>query len=101
MKKSQYYFSFLLFALLVMSLALPCVSADLCNPAVSLINQDPYPAVPGEYVKLLFQISGVSNPECASTSVELKPSYPFSLDCNFNWFYIELIYYSNVCIFYY
>jgi len=55
------------------------VIAD-CDLDVSLLNQDPYPAVPGDYVKLIFQITGVENPECGNVFFELIPKYPISFD---------------------
>lgn len=56
------------------------VSADICDLDVELVNQDPHPAIPGEYVELLFQVSGIENPECDGAMFHLIPSYPFSLD---------------------
>jgi len=53
-----------------------------CNLNISLINQDPYPAIPGEYVKAVFQVGGVQNVNCNGVKFELIPSYPFSLDNN-------------------
>jgi hypothetical protein len=52
----------------------------VCELEVSLVNQDPYPAVPGEYVKLVFQVSGVDSTECNGARFELFPDYPFYLD---------------------
>lgn len=71
------------FSILAVSL-LSFASADAatCNLEVSLINQDPYPAIPGDYVNLVFQISGVQNSYCEGAWAELVPSYPFSLDEN-------------------
>jgi len=51
-----------------------------CLLDVSMINQDPYPAIPGESVKVVFQIEGVSNPECGLVEFELKENYPFTID---------------------
>jgi len=51
-----------------------------CNLGVSLLNQDPYPAVPGDYVKLVFQVEGVENSECQNVVFELIPQYPISFD---------------------
>lgn len=51
-----------------------------CQLQAILLNQDPYPAVPGSYVKLVFQVSGLDNPNCGRASFELLPQYPFSLD---------------------
>ncbi len=56
------------------------VSAAECQLNVEIINQDPYPAIPGEYVKIVFQISGVENPSCEGARAQLIPEYPFSLD---------------------
>ncbi|GBE19762.1 MAG TPA: hypothetical protein ENG87_02435 [Candidatus Pacearchaeota archaeon] len=51
-----------------------------CELDASMINQDPYPAVPGNYVKLVFQITGTENPECGRISIELLEKYPISFD---------------------
>lgn len=53
-----------------------------CNPSIELLNQDPYPANPGEYVKLVFQIDGLDNPDCGIFSVEVRESFPFFLDAS-------------------
>ncbi len=61
------------------------VSADTtseCRLNITMINQDPYPAIPGEYVKIVFQANGVQDPNCDEVKFELIPSYPFSLDTN-------------------
>jgi len=60
-------------------LVLGFVTAD-CVLDVSMINQDPYPATPGESVKVVFQISGISNPECGTIEFELKENFPFTVD---------------------
>jgi len=65
-----------LFGLIFAVFVLGSVSAEDCVLSASLINQDPYPAMPGEYVKVVFQLSGVENPECGGVS------YPFSLDAS-------------------
>ena len=56
------------------------VTAEPCDPSVTLLNQDPYPAVPGDYAKLVFQVEGVSNPECGDVSIELVDKYPITVD---------------------
>ncbi len=56
-------------------------SAISCAPQITLVNQDPSPAVPGDYVKVLFQVSGI-NQYCKGLKVELQPDYPLSLDTN-------------------
>ncbi|MEJ2268034.1 MAG: hypothetical protein P8X70_03090 [Nanoarchaeota archaeon] len=44
--------------LMLMSFLIPLLSAIECNLEISMINQDPYPAIPGDYVKVVFQIDG-------------------------------------------
>ncbi len=51
-----------------------------CYPQINLVNQDPNPAVPGSYVKVLLEVSGVDNPDCKGFAVQISPQYPFSLD---------------------
>ncbi len=52
-----------------------------CSLNVKLVNQDPNPAVPNEYVKVLFQVTGLENPECKTgATVKLVTEYPFTLD---------------------
>ena len=50
-----------------------------CVLSVSLVNQDPHPAVQGETVDLLFQLSGVNDPSCEGASFRLDPGYSFTL----------------------
>ena len=48
---------------------------------VSLMNQDPDPVGPGEYVDLRFRISNTKIDTLAKNfQVELDPAFPFSLD---------------------
>ncbi|MCK5149847.1 hypothetical protein KAJ87_02885 [Candidatus Pacearchaeota archaeon] len=56
------------------------ISAEGCDLKVSLINQDPYPAIPNNYVKVVFQMTGVENPECGTIDFEVLEQYPFSLE---------------------
>ncbi len=44
---------------------------EFCELNTTLLNQDPYPAVPGNYVKLVFQVKGVDNSECNDIIFEL------------------------------
>ncbi|MFH1238046.1 MAG: hypothetical protein ABIH79_02845 [archaeon] len=64
--------------LLVFFLAL--VSAGACDLSVSLLNQDPYPAVPGDYVKLVFQVEGLESPDCSDVTFNLLQDYPIQFD---------------------
>lgn len=45
-----------------------------------MINQDPYPAVPGDYVKLVFQVTGTSEKDCGQIFIELLEKYSISFD---------------------
>lgn len=65
---------------LLLMFSVSLVVAEPCNLQVSLLNQDPYPAVPGDYVKLVFQIDGVANPECGDVIFQLPQKYPISFD---------------------
>ena len=56
------------------------LSAEGCELEVSMINQDPYPAIPGEYVKIVFQVGGISDEKCGQIEVELLEKYPISFD---------------------
>ncbi len=65
--------------LIILMLILPIInfaSAETCTPEIVLLNQDPYPAIPGEYVKLVFQISNLESSECGDIAFKLKEEYP-------------------------
>jgi hypothetical protein len=59
--------------LLILSIALTTATCDL---DATLINQDPYPTVPGDYVKLVFQIEGIDSVECDDITFNLLAGYP-------------------------
>jgi hypothetical protein len=71
--------SLLLLIFLGLFLSLSFISAT-CQLTPQLINQDPYPVVPGDYVKLVFQVSGIQNPDCNLVTFQLVPNYPISFD---------------------
>ena len=58
------------------------LASAVCDVSVKLLNQDPYPAVPGEYVKVVFQVDGTENSDCGKVFFDIIPSYPFSLEAN-------------------
>ncbi len=70
----------LLFMLVVSLVSLVGFASAECSLDVSLLNQDPYPAIPGESVKIVFQIDGVSDPSCGEVNFEVKENYPFKID---------------------
>jgi hypothetical protein len=54
--------------------------SDMASLGVGLVNQNPSDAVPGEYVDLLFKLENFGRESASGVSVEIVPSYPFSLD---------------------
>tara|TARA_Y100000034_G_scaffold136912_2_gene216999 strand:+ start:748 stop:1611 length:864 start_codon:yes stop_codon:yes gene_type:complete len=52
----------------------------VCTLDVSMLNQDPYPAVPGDYVEIVFQVTGVENPDCGIVTFTLNEQYPIYFD---------------------
>ena len=71
-----------LFAFLLVIIFTNLISAN-CALNVNFVNQDPYPAVPGEYVKLLFQLRGLEESECGDAFFELVEEHPISFDPGF------------------
>ncbi len=67
---------------LFISLLLLGLASATCELDVTKLNQDPYPAVPGEYVDIVFQVKGVENPDCEDVKFELVEEYPLKLDPN-------------------
>lgn len=63
----------------VMIFSLAGVFAEGCDLQVSMVNQDPYPAVPGEEVKVVFQVDGIESTECGQVEFELLEAYPITL----------------------
>jgi len=57
----------------------PLISAT-CELSVQMLNQDPYPAVPGEYVKVVFQMTGTEESDCGQAFMEVVPAFPFSVE---------------------
>ena len=78
MSSGKKRFGFVL--VLMFSIFSIAVASATCNLDVNLINQDPYPAMPGETVKLVFQITGVENIDCGSVSFKVMEEFPFSVD---------------------
>jgi hypothetical protein len=71
--------SVILTLLLLSSLGM--VAAETaCDLDVTLLNQDPYPAVPGDYVKLVFQVEGLDSPTCEDITFNLLADYPIEFN---------------------
>jgi hypothetical protein len=67
------------FILIVLSMFGTLMAAS-CSLDISLLNQEPYPAIPGDYVKVVFQIDGLENPDCSEVVFGINEGYPFYLD---------------------
>jgi len=75
----------LIVALILIIVGFSFVSAQQeCDLDATLINQDPYPALPGDYVKVVFQLSGGESPQCGTVVLELIEDFPFSLNAGEN-----------------
>ncbi len=79
MKRGLLVGVFLVAILLNLNLVLSITGGE-CNPTVQLLSQDSYPAIPGDYVKLVFQIDDISDSDCGDISFELLNKYPISFD---------------------
>ena len=75
---------FELFLTLILALLLLNIgnvsAASICTISADLVNQDPYPAIAGDYVEVLFQLDGIGNSCDEGAIAHLVLDYPFSLD---------------------
>jgi hypothetical protein len=69
----------LLVLVLMFSISFVAAAESVCDLDVTLLNQDPYPAVPGDYVKVVFQISGITS-RCDDITFNLLQDYPIGFD---------------------
>jgi hypothetical protein len=69
-----------MFLVLVLCFNFISAATTECNPVVQLLSQDSYPAIPGDYVKLVFQIEGISDSACGDITFELANKYPIVFD---------------------
>jgi len=72
---------FILFALILLFFIIN-VSADekYTYLEMDLLNQDPYPAQPDDYVDLVFKLENTGGQDAEDVVVEILPEYPFALD---------------------
>ncbi|MBT3721604.1 hypothetical protein HN789_07725 [archaeon] len=72
----------MLLSFLIMMITLSAaIAAEIPAINISLMNQDPDPAGPGEYVELRFSIQNTNGGSVAEDfQVELIPGYPFAID---------------------
>lgn len=60
------------------------IVTDTSYIKISLVNQNPVSAVPGDYVELLFKVENRGTSSSNNVTLELIPEYPFSLDPGVN-----------------
>lgn len=72
----------IIFSLLVILIGLPFFASSTlaCSLDAELVNQDPYPALSGDYVEVLLQMTGIGGDCEEGVIAELVLDYPFSLD---------------------
>lgn len=78
--KRGLYKNLFIYLVLVFTMVFPAYSEPGCILTAELVNQDPYPALPGTYVDVLFQLNGIDYNCEEGVSVDLFLEYPFSLD---------------------
>jgi hypothetical protein len=69
----------LIAAILILSMSVTSVSAST-SLKVDLVKYEPYPSEIGQYVTVWIKVENVGYSRADDVSVELVPSYPFSLD---------------------
>ncbi len=77
--KKEYVFTLAGILLLSLFFLPQTAAAESCNIDIKMINQDPYPAIPGDFVKIIFQIDGISNINCNEITFKLIEEYPITL----------------------
>ncbi|MCX6741917.1 MAG: hypothetical protein NTX24_01940 [Candidatus Pacearchaeota archaeon] len=82
MKKQILLLFTLIFLTSIIHTAMASDIYDYCILDASIVSQDPSPAAPGEYVNIIFQLTGVDSSECDGAKFGIIPEYPFSLDDN-------------------
>jgi len=81
-KQKQILILSAVFILVIMLASFNLAADSSCKPKISLVNQDPTPADPNSYVKVVFEVSGLL--DCDGFAVKLDPKYPFSIDPDVN-----------------
>lgn len=71
---------FIIFLVFLFSFAPALALTNSCDLSLQLLNQDPYPAIPGDYVKIVFQIDGLEDSNCNDVTLNFLEKYPISFD---------------------
>jgi len=72
-----------LMALFALLFGMPMASASLLNAfdiKVTMVNQEPDPTNPGNYVDVRFKIENIGYSEAQNVKLEIMPRFPFSLE---------------------
>jgi LPXTG-motif cell wall-anchored protein len=77
MKTKNYLF--ILLTCLILTTSLNLAQEKLCNPKVEILNQNPYPAIPGEKLEIVFTISNIDSNDCGEIEFEILDEFPFSV----------------------
>jgi len=65
---------------LIMMMLIGVVYAEeLCEVDISILNQDPFPAVPGDIVEVVFMLDDIDSTECGVINFEILDEYPFTV----------------------
>lgn len=86
-RSSNYYRYFILAVfviLLTMSITTPVSASTGAALNVDIVRYEPYPAQIGQYVDVWVKVENNGYGRADDASIELVPSYPFSLDSNGN-----------------
>ena len=71
---------FVIASILFLGSVKAATNTNVASLKVYFVNQDPYPAEPGNYVTLLFKLENTGTKDANNVTVELQSIYPFSLD---------------------
>ena len=83
MKSMSKYMNFirsLFLVALIFAMSMTSVSASAAALRADIVQCDPNPAEIGQYVNVWINIENIGNTRAEDVTVELIPSYPFSLD---------------------
>ncbi len=80
MKKEYSFFGMLFLLIIVISANVSSSYNSNCNLNISLVNQDPYPAIPGDLLKVVLQVNGIESSVCGDIELSVSESFPFTLD---------------------
>ena len=65
--------------MLIMVLAVQADAGDVSGISISLVNQDPDPAIAGDIVEVRLGVENVGGDSVKDLVIELDPKYPFAL----------------------